>query len=169
MRTVRESRLSRAAVRLVDTGNGFAGVVLTNGRVTPPITGKDGDEVWRLLCAEAGKSDPSFIGYDGARARFLRIFRDGFAGTAYAENERNYKADAKNILDTSAPLDAALAGTAMGEAALAAFRKTNLLSPYEKVRLQEALRGPSADAFVRGAARFTKGESAGGLPKWSRR
>jgi len=42
-----------------------------------------------------------------------------------------------------------------GEAVLAVFRATNLLSPFEKTRLQEVLRGRSADPFIRAAARFT--------------
>jgi len=37
------------------------------------------------------------------------------------------------------------------------FRATNLLSPFEKTRLQKLLRGKSADAFVRAAAQFTLG------------
>ena len=35
------------------------------------------------------------------------------------------------------------------------FRATNMLSPFEKTRLQDVLRGPRADDFVRAAARFT--------------
>ena len=44
------------------------------------------------------------------------------------------------------------------EAVLSVFRDTNLLSRFEKPRLAEVLRGPTADIFVRGAARFALGE-----------
>lgn len=44
------------------------------------------------------------------------------------------------------------------DAVLAAFRDTNLLSPFEKVRVQDLLRGPSADGFISAAARFACGE-----------
>jgi len=43
---------------------------------------------------------------------------------------------------------------------LATFRSTNLLSPFEKTRLQDVLRGPAADPFIRAAARFTLGGGA---------
>ena len=41
---------------------------------------------------------------------------------------------------------------------MAVFRDTNLLSRFEKPRLAEVLRGPTADIFVRGSARFALGE-----------
>ena len=43
------------------------------------------------------------------------------------------------------------------------FRATNLLSPFEKTRLQDVLRGTSADAFIRAAARFTTAPSQAAL------
>jgi len=46
---------------------------------------------------------------------------------------------------------------------LAAYRATNLLSPYEKTRLQALLRGTDADAFIRAAATFTNRDIKGGL------
>ena len=63
---------------------------------------------------------------------------------------------AKQKLDGSVPLDEAAEGSGFGEAALAVFRATNLLSPYEKTLLKELLRGPNADAFVQATARFAK-------------
>ena len=45
-----------------------------------------------------------------------------------------------------------------GEAALAAFRATNLLYPLETSRLQSVLRGADADNFVRAVARFASGD-----------
>jgi hypothetical protein len=102
-------------------------------------------------------------GYDGARKRFLHIFHDGFAAKGYMRQERGYKVKAKEKLDSIAPLDEVMNGAGFGEAVLSVFRATNLLSPFEKTRLQEALRGPHADAFIRGAAQFTKGDIKGGL------
>lgn len=107
---------------------------------------------------EAGKADPRYAGFDGARARFLRFFPGGFQSEAYLDMERNYKLVAKEKLDRDAPLAQALNGTGFGEAALAAYRGTNLLSRFEKTRLQALLRGPESDLFVRAAARFTEGD-----------
>ncbi len=103
-----------------------------------------------------------------ARARFLRIFQEGFASSAYMEWERGYKLAAKEKLDATAPLEQALDSKGLGEAVLAVFRATNLLSPFEKTRLQEALRGSHADAFIRGAAQFTMGDFTRGLIEMNR-
>lgn len=45
-----------------------------------------------------------------------------------------------------------------GEAVLAAYRSTNLLSPFEKTRLQDLLRAKEADEFIQAAAAFTEGD-----------
>jgi hypothetical protein len=62
-----------------------------------------------------------------------------------------------------APLGQAADVRGFGEAVLAVFRATNMLSPFEKTRLQEVLRGPRADDFVQAAARFTLERSASDL------
>jgi hypothetical protein len=147
----------------VQTTTGYAGIVIAANGQTSTMSGDDPDDVWRRLCDEAAKKEPSFFGYDGARARFLRIFRNGFASPAYAQQEREYKVAAKEKLDEAVPLETALDRAGLGEAILSVFRATNLLSPFEKTRLQEALRGPRADDFVHGAALFARGEVKRGL------
>jgi hypothetical protein len=62
-------------------------------------------------------------------------------------------------LEATAPLEKAVDGSGFGEAVLAVYRKLNLLSLFEKTRLQKVLRGPAADTFIRAAARFTFGET----------
>ena len=95
-----------------------------------------------------------------ARARFLHFFPGGFASPDYAKRERTYKEEAKARLDASVPIDAALHANGLGLAALSSFHGTNLLSPFEKMRVADLLRGPSADAFLRAASRFTLGVEA---------
>jgi hypothetical protein len=92
------------------------------------------------------------------RNRFLHFFAGGFQSEHYVRDERDYKMAAKVKLAATAPLEEAVNGDGFGEAILAVFRATNLLSPFEKTRLQDVLRGPNADSFVRAAARFTLGE-----------
>ena len=46
---------------------------------------------------------------------------------------------------------------------LSAFHATNMLSPFEKTRVAEMLRGPHANAFVQTAARFAVDATEGGL------
>lgn len=150
--TIRTGKLGKKELRLVKKDGRFFG--LADGVVC--VDGDDGDDVWRRLHDEAGKSDPKYFGFDGARARFLKFFPNGFHSEGYASQERNYKLAAKEKLDSTAPLTDALEGEGFGEAILAVFRATNMLSPFEKTRLQDILRGSGADPFVRASARFAQ-------------
>lgn len=159
-----EKMRGRTLFRVRKTGEVFKGVAIRDGQfVFPPIEDASEAEVWRLLDLALGRIHPHYIGFDGAKARFLHFFRQGFAGAGYCGEERAYKLDAKKKLDDALPLARAHSTSAAGEAALAAFRATNLLSPFEKMRVQDALRGPNAGAFVQAAARFAEGDIAGGL------
>ena len=118
--------------RVRKTGEVFKGVAIRDGQfVFPPIEDASEAEVWRLLDLALGRIHPHYIGFDGAKARFLHFFRQGFAGAGYCGEERAYKLDAKKKLDDALPLAQAHSTSAAGEAALAAFRATNLLSPFE--------------------------------------
>ncbi len=81
--------------------------------------------------------------------RFLRIFPDGFNSAGYAADERDYKVAAKGGLDRSVPVAEAVTGAGFAEAVLSAANATNLLAPFEKMRLRAVLRGPAADPFIR--------------------
>ena len=148
--TIRKTMLGKKELRLVSMNGRFFG--LANG--VRCAEGDDAEDVWRRLHDDAGKSDPKYFGFDGACSRFLKFFPNGFHSDGYAAQERDYKLAAKARLDQAAPLDKAVDGTGYGEAVLAVYRATNMLSPFEKTRLQDVLRGPHADEFVR-AARFT--------------
>lgn len=152
--TVRTGKLGKSELRLVRKDGHFFG--LADGKIC--AKGEQPDDVWRRLHDEVGKANPKYFGFDGARTRFLRFFPKGFHSEAYEKSERDYKVAAKNKLDSTVPVEQAATGSGFGEAVLAVFRDTNLLSRFEKPRLTEALRRPSADAFIRGAARFTLGE-----------
>jgi hypothetical protein len=83
------------------------------------------------------------------------FFPNGVHSKGYASQERDYKLAAKAKFDKTTPLDKAVEGKGFGEAVLSVFRVTNMLSSFEKTRLQDVLRGPHADDFVWAAARFT--------------
>src|SRR5262249_43515104 len=136
--TVRTGKLGKRELRLVRKDARFFGLV--DGKVC--AEGESADDVWRRVHDDAGKSDPKYFGFDGARARFLHFFPNGFNSAGYAGHERDYKLAAKQRLDDTAPLELAAGASGLGEAVLAVFRATNLLSPFEKVRLQDVLRGP---------------------------
>lgn len=151
-KTIRQGHLGKRTLRLVEQDSKFFGIA--DGKIC--AEGDDADRVWQQLHDEAGKSDPKYFGYAGARSRFLKFFPNGFYSDGYADQERNYKLAAKDKLDTVAPLKEVLNGSGFGEAVLSVFRATNMLSPFEKTRLQQVFRGPDADVVVRAAAAFAQ-------------
>jgi len=155
MKTIREATVGKLTLRLVRRDGTFIGLIFAaDGSRKAQIEGDAADDVWRRLHHEAGKANPRYFGYDGARARFARFFPEGFQSAEYAKQERDYKIDAKSKLERTAPLSEAAVGSGFGEAILAVFRSTNLLFPVEKAKLQSVLRSPTADTFIRAAAQF---------------
>jgi hypothetical protein len=163
MKTLRETKVGKSTLRLVKTSAGYSGLVIRDGKVNARIDGSDPDQLWLQLHDEVGKGNPNYFGYDGARNRFERIFPGGFSSSSYIQHERKYKVAAKQRLDAEVPLEAARQGSGLGEPILKIFQATNLLSPFEKMRVQDALRSPDADRFIRGAATFAIGDMQSGL------
>lgn len=163
MATVREGTVGKALVRLVQTSRGYAGVVIENGQRKFIEEGSDPDGLWTRAQDAAARLNPLFVGYDGARKRFLSFFPQGFKGADYIGHERAYKLEAKKKLDEAVPLERALTDRGFGEAILSIYRATNLLFSIEKTRLQDLLRGRDADEFVRAAATFASGDRMQGL------
>jgi hypothetical protein len=173
LKTIKTGRLGKVELRLVDKDGALHGLADENGKRIVHVTGETGetaDKVWMRLQDEVEKKSVNYFGYDGARARFLKYFPGGFASDAYVGDgdprgtgERAYKLRAKALLEDIAPLDAAATGSGYGAAVRRVFQATNLLSPFEKPRIGDVLKGPNADAFVRGAARFTLGDEKAGL------
>ena len=155
MKTIKETQVDKTLLRLVNTGKQFVGVAIVDGTRKLTVEGATADEVWNRLHDEVGKTSPKYVGYAGARNRFLHFFPNGFHSNGYEANERDYKVAAREKLVQLAPLTDAVEGSGFGEEVLSVFRATNLLSPFEKTRLQDVLRGRSADPFIRAAASFT--------------
>lgn len=169
MKTVRSSMVDDLTLRLVEKDLSFVGLIFSaNNAKKVQIEGGNADDVWRKLHDEAARLNPKYISFDGARVRFLQFFPEGFYSKAYLDAERDYKVAAKQRLDETVPLEHAASSGGFGEAALAAFRATNLLSPYEKIRLQDVLRGQTADQFIQAAARFALGEGKSALTDMER-
>ena len=145
-RTVRQDRLGKLKLSLVQMGDRFYGLVDRRKCVEGP----DADDVWRRLRKDAGKADPKYFGYDGARNRFLKFFPNGFHSDGFSSRERDYKLEAKEKLDATASLAEAVNGRGFGEAVLSVFRATNMLSPFEKTWVANMVRGgKAARAFTR--------------------
>ena len=154
MKTIREEHRGKSILRLVQTATGYSGVIVKGGSRTPPVDGKDAEEVWGRLERQLAETRPDYFGFHGARIRFRGIFREGFSDPEYLTTERNYKRDAKRRLDERLPLEDGVSSTGKGEDVLTVYRDTNLLSPFEMMRVTDALRGANADAFIQSAARF---------------
>jgi hypothetical protein len=163
-RTIKSDRVGKIEVRLFQQGTTLHG--LADGK--PLVTGTDPEKVWRDLLDNVGSIGPKYFGYSGAKARFLRQYPEGFECVQYLADERDYKLKAKDKLDRAAPVENAATSTGFGEAVLGAFRATSLLYPVEKAKVQDILRGPQGDDFIRAAARFALGEGKTGLAAMER-
>lgn len=137
MKTIRTAKRGKLELRLIEKAGLYIGVVIADaGGWVAMIDGKDHEDVWRRLQGEADRSARGYVGFAGARIRFIGFFPNGFSDPQYALHERNYKVAAKLKLDSGVPLAEAAAGRGgFGEAALSAFRATNLLAPIEKTKL----------------------------------
>jgi hypothetical protein len=132
----REATVGDAMIRMRPINGLVKGIVVVGRDIKAEIEGESTDEVWRQLHVAAARLNPKFFGFDGARARFLRFFPDGFETTDYAHRERDYKIEAKTKLDTTVPLEKAETGAGFGEAVWSVFQ-TNLLFQIEKMRVRE--------------------------------
>jgi hypothetical protein len=131
-----EAKVGKATIRVRETKTCFAGIVLFDGKIVSRLEDQDPERLWERLHQEAARTNSTFVGYAGAKARFLRMFPDGFASKAYLEDgnlgERNYKLRAKRRLDEAVPLEQARDARGAGEAILRIYQATNLVFPNEK-------------------------------------
>lgn len=157
-----EIRVGAHALRILRQGSGFAGIIV--GRSAERVTGATAAEVEAALRAMIAKDTPGFIGLDGARQRFLRLFPQGFSDPAFIgdsrRGERAYKLAAAQFLAERLPLDRVGSDAGQAEVARQAFQKTNIVDPFTKAKLGDVLRGPKGDHFVGLAAMFARGEIA---------
>lgn len=165
MKTLREQKLGKKILRIVDKGGETLGVVIANGKVSAPIPGANEDEIWEQLVEEAGRHDPNFFGYDGAIVRFKSIFPNGFEGSDYLSKERNYKTIAARKLSEACSIEQALSGDF--DPFDLATSTTNMLHMTESLRLRDVLKSRLGTKFVEGGARFSEGDLAAGLAQMS--
>jgi hypothetical protein len=99
MKRIRTAKLGEMELRLVEKDRQFIGLIISAGQIKTQIEGSSADHVWRQLHDEAGKANPKYYGFDGARARFYRFFPKGFHSDDYENAERHYKIEAKTTLE----------------------------------------------------------------------
>lgn len=160
---LRDEALGKTRVRLVRRDDGtLQGGYWRPDRDMVKFTANPDEtqhELWERLVAAALGTDRSFVGFDGAKARFIGIFPKGFQDPEYLRHERNYKVAARDRLNAAVPVEEAAHGTGFAEEIIAAYRATNLLHPiWERPRVEEVLASPDADAFIQQSARFALGD-----------
>lgn len=159
-----DEKIGGAILRIETKGAGYRGALIRKGQPVAPDEDDDLTALHARLRNEAGKLHPDYLGMEGAVGRFLHFFHDGgFQDPAFA-NERAYKAAARDQLIAALPLDRALhPATEDALSAKRAVAATNLLSPYEKMTAKAMLDGVNGSDFVRAAAHFALGDTAGGI------
>ena len=162
-KTLKEERLGKIGLRLVRRENGaLAGRCQRPGQAGAIIDGEPDEtqeELWQRLVNAALKEDPSFFGYDGAIARFLAIFPDGFEDPGYLENERNYKVEARELLNERVPVAEAANGSVAVDGVVEAFEATNLVHwQWERPKIINALRSGDGEKLVQHLANFALGD-----------
>ncbi|MES2914369.1 MAG: hypothetical protein V4753_04530 [Pseudomonadota bacterium] len=148
-------------LRIRKQKGGFAGIIV--GQSSSPEIAATAEQVRDLLIKRCGEQAPDFVGLAGARARFLKLFPNGFLdakfiGDGKFEGERAYKLLASEQLRNVLPLSSVANAADEGLIALRAMQKTNLLDPFTKAKLGEVLRGQRASEFIRLVADFAEGE-----------
>ncbi|MDE0305094.1 MAG: hypothetical protein OXI87_09450 [Albidovulum sp.] len=135
-------------MRLVREAGYFYGLVDGRRRVDGAVA----DEVWRQLHDDAGKADPKYFGFTGAKSRFLVFFPNDFHADGSSSQERGYRVEAKRKLDATAPSAEAMYSRGSGKAVLSAFQMTNMQSRFEKAKVADVLCCRDADALVKAVA-----------------
>lgn len=144
------------------SSSGFQGIVV--GEAKNVFVAEDEAGIIAKLTQHVLQRDRSFIGFDGARTRFLNLFPAGFSDPALIgtkdEGELFYKRAMADWLAEHAPFEDAQAGAVEGEAVLRAFQHTNLVDRHTKAKLSTVLRGPRAEQFIEVLMRFASGDLA---------
>lgn len=141
----------------------FAGVVIRDGKMSEIFREGDRNAIIARLKSEAGKLEPNYFGMDEAIKRFLEFMPDGFDGERNDEMEDAYKRNAAKALSDAVSSSNALSATPDDAAAVHTAKVwTNLLSPYEAMKLKDTLAGDDGAKFLQGAAQFCDGGYAKG-------
>lgn len=160
-----DEKVGKATLRIVMAGPVYRGFILRDGKGGEVLENADLDRLRHDLREEAGKSDPSYWGFDGAISRFRSFNPMGFADPKYAEEERAYKVRASELLCALLPVERGLNATAEEAGSLAKMvSKTNLLAhQHEQQHMRTILCGNLGQKLVRASAEIALGDVESGL------
>ena len=142
-------------VAVVESGSGFKAA----GYETPPsggprklvavAEGSTQEEVEAEIKATLNELSEEFVGFGGAINLFLKAYPGGFQSPEFIDEERRYKRGASDRIGstlTRSFIDDAIDSGDLGEFAkrvLSGLQATNLVSPYEKARFNDAVKKPA--------------------------
>lgn len=154
----------RHRLRIRPAAGGFVGIVV--GDSANRYGGASEAEVLRKLQDAVLRTEKGFVGYDGARARFLQFFPGGFSDPVYVGsgdmNEGAYKRNLSRRAHEELPPESAHAADAAAQA-VRLFQQNTLLNWQGSARLVETLRGPDGPALLGAIAAFADGDRAAAL------
>lgn len=164
MKTIKTEEFGKVTARLVQTSSGYAGVLVGDDVPLSRVDGDDPDVVWSALVESINRASPQYFGFDGAIARFVKLFPDGFTSATFRSYERDYKDAARAFLLSKVSLEQAERATAADcDEIVRTYSKTNLLASFEQARVRDVLKSDSGPAWVRGAAAVARGDYDSGL------
>lgn len=156
----KEVKFGKNTFRIAETKSGLQGILVGDSQAR--FRADDEADLISKLTRHVLEKDSSFIGYDGARSRFLKLFPGGFADPAFvgskSEGELFYKRAMASWLSAEAPFHRALDGAVDGLTILRAFQHTNLVDRQTKPKLSTVLKGEKAELLIEILARFADGE-----------
>lgn len=103
-------------------------------------------EVEAEIKAKLNEQSEEFFGFGGAINLFLKAFPGGFETPLFIEEERRYKRNARDLIQKGLLrpfIEEAIKSDDLGEFAkrvLSGLQATNLVSPYEKARFNDAMK-----------------------------
>lgn len=154
-----EIAFGKHLLRIAETERGWEGIVV--GDSGTRFSAPDKDTLVRKLTDHALAQVAEFVGHEGARARFLELFPQGFPDPGLVARELSEKREATEWLNREAPLDAALAGRADPAVVLRAIQRGEQVDKFGKTKVAAVLRGNRGKRLVTLLAQFADGEIAG--------
>ena len=110
------------------------------------VDGSTQQEVEADIKARLNEQSDEFFGFGGAINLFMKAYPDGFQTPQFIDEERTYKRDASNRIRASLTrsfIEEAIESGEFGEFAkgvMSGLQATNLVSPYEKARFNDAMK-----------------------------
>lgn len=155
MKRVHSEKHGDAELVIAGQGTLYKGVIYRSGKPSFTLEGMDLELLKAQLRNELGRLHPNYVGFDGAKKRFLRFFPHGFSDNSYLERERGYKDKARAALIEAAPVEAVVTGAPGAAVLMKKGLATNLLSRFEAARIGEVLASKHGAGFAQAAAAFT--------------